>query len=119
MSEINVDTIKNAAGTREFFPCTAWVNFDGTGTVVINASGNVSSITDNGVGDYTANFTTLMANVDYGVVVSAENTTGYQVGMLQSGGKSTTSIRVLTGTPHTGANVDSPNVSVSIHGGIS
>jgi hypothetical protein len=30
------------------YGCRAWVNFNGTGTVAIRASGNVSSITDNG-----------------------------------------------------------------------
>ena len=43
----------------------AWVNFNGTGTPAINASYNVSSITDNGVGDYTLNFTTALANANY------------------------------------------------------
>jgi hypothetical protein len=41
------------------------VNFNGTGTVAIRASGNVSSITDNGTGDYTVNFTTAMPDADY------------------------------------------------------
>jgi hypothetical protein len=45
--------------------CRAWVNFNGTGTVAIRASGNVSSITDNGTGDYTVNFTTAMPDVNY------------------------------------------------------
>jgi len=49
------------------FGCRAWVNFNGTGTVAIRASGNVSSITDNGTGDYTVNFTTAMPNVNYSV----------------------------------------------------
>ena len=43
----------------------AWVNFNGTSTVAIRASGNVSSITDNGTGDYTVNFTTAMADENY------------------------------------------------------
>ena len=43
----------------------AWVNFNGTGTVAIRASFNVSSITDNGVGDYTVNFTTAMVDANY------------------------------------------------------
>jgi hypothetical protein len=47
----------NATGTAPVYACRAWVNFNGTGTVDIRASGNVSSITDNGVGDYTVNFT--------------------------------------------------------------
>jgi hypothetical protein len=45
--------------------CRAWVNFNGTGTVAIRASGNVSSITDNGTGDYTVNFTTSMPDSNY------------------------------------------------------
>jgi hypothetical protein len=47
------------------YGCRAWVNFNGTGTVVIDGSGNVSSITDNGTGDYTVNFTTAMPDDDY------------------------------------------------------
>lgn len=47
--------------------CTAWVNFNGTGTVAIRDSFNVSSITDNGTGDYTVNFATPMANSNYSV----------------------------------------------------
>lgn len=49
------------------YGCRAWVNFNGTGTVAIRASGNVSSITDNGTGDYTVNFTTAMPDADYSV----------------------------------------------------
>jgi hypothetical protein len=47
------------------FACRAWVNFNGTGTVAIRGSGNVSSITDLGVGRYTVNFTTAMADANY------------------------------------------------------
>ena len=45
----------------------AWVNFDGTGTVAIRDGGNVSSITDNGTGNYTINFTNNMPDVNYAV----------------------------------------------------
>ena len=47
------------------YGCRAWVNFNGTGTVAIRASGNVSSITDNGVGTYAVNFTTAMPDANY------------------------------------------------------
>ena len=47
------------------YGCRAWVNFNGTGTVAIRASGNVSSITDLGVGAYRANFTTAMPDANY------------------------------------------------------
>ena len=45
--------------------CRAWVNFDGTGTVAINAAQNTSSISDNGTGDYTINFATAMPDANY------------------------------------------------------
>ena len=49
------------------YGCRAWVNFNGTGTVAIRASGNVSSITDNGTGDYTISFTTAMPDANFEV----------------------------------------------------
>lgn len=55
------------------YGCRAWVNFNGTGTVAIRASGNVTSITDNGVGDYTVNFTTAMPDANYCVQLQAIN----------------------------------------------
>jgi hypothetical protein len=57
----------NVTGTAPMYACRAWVNFNGTGTVAIRASGNVSSITDNGVGDYTVNFITAMPDTNYTV----------------------------------------------------
>lgn len=45
----------------------AWVNFNGTGTVAIRGSFNVSSVTDNGTGTYTVNFTTSMPNANYAI----------------------------------------------------
>lgn len=57
------------------YGCRAWVNFNGSGTVAIRSSGNVSSISDNGVGDYTVNFTNAMPDANYSI-----NTTGNQGG---------------------------------------
>lgn len=56
----------NCTGTAPVYACRAWVNFNGTGTVAIRGSGNVSSITDNGTGDYTVNFTTALPDANYG-----------------------------------------------------
>jgi len=53
------------------YGCRAWVNFNGTGTVAIRASGNVTSITDNGTGLYTANFTTAMPDANYAAMIGA------------------------------------------------
>ena len=66
-----VPNVLNASGTAPLYACRAWVNFYGTGTVPILASGNVSSITDNGAGDYTINFTTAMPDANYCAVVTA------------------------------------------------
>jgi hypothetical protein len=52
------------------YGCRAWVNFDGSGTPAIRASGNVSSITDGGVGVYTINFTTAMPDANYSIVTT-------------------------------------------------
>jgi len=67
----------NASGTAPIYACRAWVNFNGTGTVAIRASGNVSSITDNGVGDYTVNFTIAMPDVNYSALCT--------IGLLSDG----------------------------------
>jgi len=53
---------------------TAWVNFNGTSTVAIRDSENVSSITDSGTGDYTANFAVAMANTNYAASSNVEPT---------------------------------------------
>ena len=57
----------NASGSAPVYACRAWVNFNGTGTVAIRASGNVSSITDLGTGVYRVNFTTAMPDTNYSV----------------------------------------------------
>jgi hypothetical protein len=64
---INSAQVPTISGTAPLYMCRAWVNFNGTGAVAIRASGNVSYITDNGVGAYTVNFTTAMPDVNYAV----------------------------------------------------
>lgn len=59
----------NASGSAPVYAARAWVNFNGTGTVAIRASGNVTSITDNGVGDYTVNLATAMPDANYAVTI--------------------------------------------------
>ena len=60
----------------------AWVNFNGTGTVAIRASFNMSSITDNGTGDYTVNFTTAMVDANYVTTGSCQRESGQPEGIL-------------------------------------
>jgi hypothetical protein len=63
----------NVTGSAPTYACRAWVNFNGTGTVAIRASGNVSSVTDNGTGDYTVNFTTAMPDANYSATASTDD----------------------------------------------
>jgi hypothetical protein len=67
---INSAQVATVSGTAPLYMARAWVNFNGTGTVAIRASGNVTSITDNGTGDYTVNFTTAMPDANYAVSMS-------------------------------------------------
>jgi len=81
------------------YGCRAWVNFNGTGTVAIRASGNVSSITDNGTGDYTVNFTTALADANY-ALVSTSGTGGRILSAKDTGTypPTTTTIRLRNTT---------------------
>jgi hypothetical protein len=111
----------NASGSAPIYACRAWVNFNGTGTVAIRASGNVSSITDNGTGDYTVNFTTAMPDANY-VTVPSSNSDNADVPPLAGA----TWVRVFPTNPTTGsvgigvvntpgtAFLDAPYVGVSI-----
>lgn len=80
------------------YGCRAWVNFNGTGTVAIRASGNVSSITDNGTGNYTVNFTTAMPDANYSTTIAAQanDTTNSRYATLgaNTGTYSTTGVSV-------------------------
>ena len=70
-----ITTALNATGSAPIYACRAWVNFNGSGTVAIRASGNVSSITDLGTGLYTANFTTAMPDANYAVTGTGSGST--------------------------------------------
>lgn len=69
----NIDSAQFAtvSGTAPIYPCRAWANLNGgAATPAVRASGNVSSITDNGAGDYTVNFTTALTDANYSVEVT-------------------------------------------------
>ena len=68
MSTLRVTTLATQAGV-EVYTAKAWVNFNGTGTVAIRASGNVSSITDNASGNYTVNFANPMVDTNFATVM--------------------------------------------------
>ena len=121
-----VSTIADSAGANTSTPAEiasgrakAWVNFDGTGTPAIRAQFNVSSITDNGTGDYTVNFTTALADANYAMTQSARGSTdgGYPAVAKEvtSTARTASLIRVITqGEASNFASFDSPVVSVAI-----
>ena len=80
MSTLKVTNIQDTSGGNSSTTAEikngiakAWVNFNGTGTVAIRAQYNVSSITDNGTGDYTVNFTTAISDANYACCFSLGN----------------------------------------------
>jgi hypothetical protein len=108
------------------YGCRAWVNFNGTGTVAIRASGNVSSIGDMGTGDYFVNFTTAMPDVNYALSGGASRGSGdtstngpFAVGIFQITAPATGSVRIQTGyggsQASAGSNQDAVYVCVAIH----
>ena len=107
----------NVSGNAPMYACRAWVNFNGTGTPTIRASGNVSSITDNGVGDYTINFTTAMPDANYSFSGFCNFTSAAAAGILSFGNDfsmSAGSLRVKAANTTTGGTQDSPYITVSV-----
>ena len=112
------------SGSAPIYAARAWVNFNGTSTVAIRASGNVSSITDNGTGDYTVNFTTAMADANYSWAVSghrgdgAGQNGGFSLVYATAGNAytsaTTSSLRVITQGVAGSAGIDWPAVCVAI-----
>ena len=120
MSTIKVNTIKDTSGT-EVYTAKAWVNFNGTGTVAIRAAGNVSSITDNGTGNYTVNFTTAMADANYSWTTAEQRNLGADQALVKSvtyntDTVSTTSlqIRFFAVTPSASGFEDALTINVAI-----
>lgn len=112
----------NATGSAPVYACRAWVNFNGTGTVAIRASGNVSSITDNGTGDYTVNFTTAMPDANYSLTSAtrwSSGDEGYVVSYNTNTAMTSSAIRLACGVPGTAGSTaltlrDTADIFVSI-----
>jgi hypothetical protein len=106
--------------------CRAWVNFNGTGTVAIRASYNVSSITDNGTGDYTVNFSTALSDANYVTSLTGAGSSGgdYPLVSVLTGGNpssnnptlySTTQVRIrMSSSSPTVANLDTTYYGVAV-----
>jgi hypothetical protein len=96
----------------------AWVNFDGTGTIAIRESYNVSSLTDHATGDYTVTFSTAMTDANYVMAGSALHSTwsysgdnSHRLPMPQKDGYLASSIRVFTKYGHhTGSGQEDENI---------
>ena len=113
MSTAKFNQWLNSDGT-ENYKCRAWVNFNGTGTVAIRAAGNVSSITDNGVGDYTVNFTNAMPDANYSSTATVGGATLANALANNSGAaQTTTTVRVATRVANTNVAADYDTVFVS------
>jgi hypothetical protein len=124
IERMRVDTAGNLSFNSGYgsvataYGCRAWVNFDGTGTPSIRASGNVSSITDNGTGNYTVNFTTALPDANYSAVTTArssnDSTGGSMILAAQylSSTKTASAIQVITKI--VGGQTDSSEVNVAI-----
>lgn len=115
-----IKTALNAGGNPPIYATRAWVNFNGTGTIAIRASGNVAGITDNGVGDYSINFITAMPDTNYVISGScnSEGGTGNPQHITPNSGfpKSTSICRIGAGcgTQNSLGLYDSTSVEVVI-----
>jgi len=94
----SIDALSTASGSAPSYSARAWVNFNGSGTVAIRESGNVSSITDNGTGNFTINFTTAMPDENYsvsGVMQGGGTTVLGSIGIYPSSTPTTSSVQIF------------------------
>jgi hypothetical protein len=109
--------LTTASGSAPSYSARAWVNFNGIGTVAIRASGNVSSITDNGTGNYTVNMATAMSDANYSMVATAQGVAATYAALAcedHDTNKTTSAVVVLTSNRSSGAAADAATVNVSI-----
>jgi hypothetical protein len=105
-------------GSAPIFGVRAWVNFNGTGTVTINGSGNVSSITDNGTGDYTINFTTALPSANYSAfgILRSDGGSNGNIQISTTAAPTASALRIVCVYQVTPAVFDSPLVCVAVVG---
>jgi hypothetical protein len=128
IADLNVTTAKIAeanitapklngaqSGSAPIFGLRAWVNFNGTGTLAILGSGNVSSVTDNSLGDYTISFATAMSDTNYAVVATAAGVgSSDPIAWVNNAVYTTGSVRVGTGFSSTGSFADASIVNIMV-----
>lgn len=124
MSTLRVSTLQDTAGSNSSTPsqiangiAKAWVNFNGTGTVAIRASYNVSSITDFGTAEYQANFASALVDANYTTQVTASGNTYSGISMYYIVSNTASATRVNAGyMPYSAAGFyDCPTVCVTVH----
>lgn len=118
---LTAPVFQDSAGTPIGILCRAWVNFNGVGTVAIRQAFNVSSITDNGTGDYTVNFTNPMPTANYAAAFSVNDNTNNAVNVAtlydtSSGGADPTVNAIRFCTVNSGATgiLDVSRISAAI-----
>ena len=128
MSTLKVNTIQNTSGGSGSTPAEieqgrakAWVNFNGTGTLAIRDSYNVSSVDDDSTGHFTINFSTAMTNANYVITGTTGTTTGNNCFLFilteQNKSKSTSLFQInVLGTGSYISSVDPEHCNVVIHG---
>ena len=129
MSTLAVATIKsassaapvfqNSSGTEKGQLVKVWVNFNGNGTIAIRDDFNTSSLTDNGTGDYTVNFSNAMSDTNYSVALSAcDNDNGGSDSriVISPRTKATGSQRVSCNGVSSSSHIDCYNVNVIVYG---
>ena len=131
MSTLKVNNLQDVNGANNSTPeqvaqgrAKSWVNFNGDGTVAIRDDFNVSSITDNGTGDYTVTFSSAMPNANYAVALSHKEDTTDTTGsgarpMMRRGAAgfySTTAVRVINSNTQNGLGVDAMIFNVIVFG---
>lgn len=120
-SELRVNTLKDAAGNNSVGmsfvangSAKAWVNFNGTGTIASRDSFNVTSLDDNGTGNYDVNFTSAMGNADF----SSQVTAGFSADTGRYGENLgyNASFATVGARNSSGSSVDNAGIAVTISG---
>jgi len=115
-SDSDALSLFNASGSAPVYACRAWVNFDGDGTVSIRDSGNVSSITDNGTGDYAVNLTTAMQDTNYSIAGASglNSSNGQTFFQMEQQTFTSTSVIDIAIRNAGGSRIDSQTVSMQV-----
>jgi hypothetical protein len=123
-SELRVDTLKDSSGSNSVGmayvsngSAKAWVNFDGTGTIAARNSLNVSSLTDNGIGDYDVNISSSFTAADYSINVSLYPSASWnQQPSIQNPANNTSGLFSIFSASTSGTKNDTQLLTASTHG---